>query len=191
MSVEKGPLPGGMRTGRPSRPVMIAALVLILALTGCAARRTGQVDLLAMDQGDYVAAIKNGTLPFDVGITIGDAFDHYGGFHTKFNRWEHFKTPNQRNLVEFTGMMDLSQANLSDADINRLEKVRFITLFAANVDNSIEIRSMGFLLKAKGGEEKEYRISRSNYNHYLKAIYANYKFSNTGYELLIQNMVLR
>jgi hypothetical protein len=170
---------------------MILGLILLLTLAGCATRQTGQVDLLAMEQGDYVNAIKRGTLPFDVGITIGDAFDHYGGFHTKFNRWEHFRTHNQRNIIEFSGMMDLSQTDLSDADIDRLEKVRFVTQFAANVDNTIEIRSMGFLLKAKGGEEKEYRVSSSNHNLYLKPIYANRKFSHTRYELIIQNLVLR
>ena len=179
------------RSGRYPWSLVLLGLVTGLVLSGCAGQRTGQVDLLSMDQGDYVAAIKRGTLPFDVGITIGDAFDHYGGFHTKFNRWEYFRTHNQRNIVEFSGMMDLSQANLSDADIDRLDKVRFITQFAANVDNTIEIRSMGFLLKAKDGPEKEYRISRPNHNRYLKAIYGNYKFANTRYETIIQNLVLR
>ena len=176
------------RWGCFGKLLMIA--LLISALAGCAKPKTGRIDPESARQGDMVAAVRQGTLSFDTGITVGDAFDHYGGFVVKWNEWDHFQTQNRRNIVEFKGHMDLRQADLSDAAIDRLEKVIFTTQFAAKVDGGLEVRYMGFVMKAQGGLEKEYAVSKGNQGHYLKAIYGNYKFSNAKYEFIIQNMVL-
>ena len=161
-----------------------------LALTGCAKPEMGQVNLDEVQDGDIVAAVKRGTLSFDTGITVGDAFDHYGGFVVKWNKWEHFRTQNRRNIVEFRGPLDLRQANLSDADIDRIEKAELLVQFAVKVDGGLEVRYMSMVLKAVGGPQKEYTISKGKQDHYLKAIYGNYKFSNTRYEFIIESIIL-
>ncbi len=162
----------------------------VLALAGCAKPETGLVNLDAAGAGDMVAAVKQGTLAFDTGITVGDAFDHYGGFVVKQNQWEHFQTQNRRNIVEFRGRLDLRQANLSDAAIGRLEKAVLLVQFATKVDGGLEVRYMSLVMRAVDGPEKEYAISKGNQDHYLKAVYGNYKFSNSKYEFIIQSMVL-
>ena len=179
---------------RPTRPatlivICIAALALA-GLSGCAKPKTGRMDLDSAQQGDMVAAVKRGTLALDTGITVGDAFDHYGGFIVKWNEWEHFQTPNRRNIVEFRGHLDLRQADMSDADIDRIEKALFTVQFSPKVDGGLEIRYMGYVLKAKGGWEKEYSISKGKQAHYLKAIYGNYKFSHARYEFIIESLLL-
>ncbi len=178
------------RTG-PEAAIFIFILVLgLTALAGCAKPRTGQIDPDSADQGDMVAAVKQGTLALDTGITVGDAFDHYGGFIVKWNEWERFQTQNRRNIVEFRGHLDLRQADMSDADIDRIEKALLVVQFSPKVDGGLEIRYMGYVLKAHGGPEKEYSISKGKQDHYLKAIYGNYKFSNSRYEFIIESLVL-
>lgn len=180
-----------VRTGW-TRVLLVCCIAVLLSagLTGCAKPRTGSMNADAAQQGDMVAAVRNGTLALDTGITVGNAFDHYGGFIVQWNEWEHFQTQNRRNIVEFRGHLDLRQADMSDADIDRIDKALLVVQFSPKVDGGLEIRYMGYQLRAKGGSVKEYSISKGKQDHYLKAIYGNYKFSNSRYEFIIESLLL-
>ncbi|MBW1713192.1 MAG: hypothetical protein JRJ59_08615 [Deltaproteobacteria bacterium] len=177
---------------RFSQGLKMAALVLGLALVlaGCGKNEMGRVASSPEEEGDLIAAVKGGVLALDVGLTVGQAFDHYGGFVLKENKWTLFKTQNQRDIVQFTGIMDLNKANLSDAAIDRLDKVEFITQFGVNKNKTFEVRYMGYAIHPKGGPVKEYHIKRPQHDNFLKNIFGNYKFPNAVYELLIEKLVL-
>lgn len=177
------------KTGGRLALILIIVLGAGLFLSGCAASPKGRLDMDRMHSGDVIAAVKNGTLAIDRGITIGDAFDHYGGFHFKENEWSHFKTQNQRNIIELTAKMNLGVANLSDDIIGAIKKAEYVIQFAANVDKSIEIRYMGFVVTLGNGLVKEHDIPRSRHDDYLKPVFGNYKFSNARYELVIQGLL--
>ena len=150
----------------------ILAICLTVALTGCG--------------NNSMQRVQNGTLKFDKSVTVKDALEGYQYFKNK--EWQTFKTSQGREIVQFTGEMNLDgYANSTVTGISlssdliakaksTLLGVSYVIQFAVSkTDNTFQIAGASIKIKVKNqetGKEEDKEIADSNLST-LQAIYRN------------------
>ena len=160
--------------------VLMIIFITFLAVAGCS------------KSGAEISKVKNGVLPFDKSISVGQAFDGYKYFDHK--EWKYQKTEQERRIVTFVGSIDMSATNYNDAYVDWIAKQPMVDIgfavngldykhvkvisdakatieFVLNVDNTFDVKELVLSGKQDNGEIIERKIT----DGFLEKIYKNEK----------------
>lgn len=141
----------------------------------------------------YENQVRNGTLNFDPSVTISDALDNYEYFSQ--TEWASHTSRQGRNIVEFSGVMDLDKyigtkvdrITITDEILEKTRtvanpEVEYILKFSVSkIDDTFEVMSSEIVFSGYNKKEKK-EVSKSipdNNLTSLEAIYANSPELNT------------
>lgn len=142
--------------------ITILLVLLAVSLSAC--------DKISSD----VSIVKNGTLEFDKGLTVGQAIDKYKYF--KHTTWEAVKTENGKRVVNVTGELDVSRyPHLNTDEIPHLKSAYIKFQFVINQDKTFEMKWCGLGAERNDGDkiEPDERINLVKCMNTLKEIYNN------------------
>jgi len=142
---------------------LVASIFLFAALQGCGS--PSDTDL-----------VKNGIMPFNKTLTVGEAFDRWSECQQK--NWEEFESDNGQRVVQFTcsardvaAFMGKAKSMLNESNYDHFNMTEVLSTFqwTINKDDSFQLQDVGTTWTWADGKSKKVAADAEM----LKSVYSN------------------